>query len=63
MRKVIIFDLGGVVADSPIVAIRKFAKGKGLDDLNPFLGKSKAWSSFMEGKMGPADFPQAAYEE
>ncbi len=51
------------MADSPIVAIRKFAARRGLQDLNPFLGKSSAWAAFMRGEIGPADFPEAVYEE
>jgi FMN phosphatase YigB (HAD superfamily) len=62
-RRVVMFDLGGVVADSPIVAIRKFSARRGLQDLNPFLGKSSAWAAFMRGEIGPSDFPETVYEE
>mmetsp|Transcript_84256 Transcript_84256/g.235124 ORF Transcript_84256/g.235124 Transcript_84256/m.235124 type:complete len:248 (-) Transcript_84256:292-1035(-) len=62
-RRVVIFDLGGVVADSPIVAIRSFSSARGLQDLNPFLGKSRTWDDFMRGGLAPQDFPTAAFEE
>lgn len=62
-RRVVIFDLGGVVADSPVVAIQKFATARGLSDLNPFLGRSVAWDDFMRGRLAPSAFPAAAWEE
>eukprot|EP00928_Gymnodinium_smaydae_P017082 TRINITY_DN16508_c0_g2_i1.p1 TRINITY_DN16508_c0_g2~~TRINITY_DN16508_c0_g2_i1.p1 ORF type:complete len:257 (-),score=39.92 TRINITY_DN16508_c0_g2_i1:49-819(-) len=62
-RRVVMFDLGGVVADSPIVAIRKFSAARGIQDLNLFLGKSSAWDAFMRGKIGPAEFPAEAVSE
>ena len=62
-RRVVIFDLGGVVADSPVVAIQKFAAAQRLNDLNPFLGQSVAWDDFMRGRLAPTAFPAAAFEE
>eukprot|EP00413_Alexandrium_margalefii_P027960 CAMPEP_0204573720 /NCGR_PEP_ID=MMETSP0661-20131031/40187_1 /ASSEMBLY_ACC=CAM_ASM_000606 /TAXON_ID=109239 /ORGANISM="Alexandrium margalefi, Strain AMGDE01CS-322" /LENGTH=227 /DNA_ID=CAMNT_0051582177 /DNA_START=39 /DNA_END=718 /DNA_ORIENTATION=+ len=62
-RTVVIFDIGGVIADSPIQAIRRFCRAAGIADLNPFLGRSTAWDAFMRGRLKPADFPKAAYEE
>lgn len=62
-RRVIIFDLGGVVADSPILAIRRFCRDIGVIDMNPFLGKSDAFHSFMQGKLKPSDFPNAVHKE
>mmetsp|Transcript_82743 Transcript_82743/g.255740 ORF Transcript_82743/g.255740 Transcript_82743/m.255740 type:complete len:237 (-) Transcript_82743:43-753(-) len=62
-RRVVIFDIGGVIADSPIVAIRRFCREAGIADLNPFLGRSGAWDAFMRGKLKPGDFPKAAHEE
>mmetsp|Transcript_31921 Transcript_31921/g.85418 ORF Transcript_31921/g.85418 Transcript_31921/m.85418 type:complete len:238 (-) Transcript_31921:143-856(-) len=62
-RTVVIFDLGGVVIDSPIMTIRSFCARRGIADLNPFLGKSRAWNDFMTGKLVPASFSRAVFEE
>uniref|UniRef100_A0A7S1W3N7 Uncharacterized protein n=1 Tax=Alexandrium catenella TaxID=2925 RepID=A0A7S1W3N7_ALECA len=62
-RQVVIFDIGGVIADSPILAIRRFCQKAGIADVNPFLGRSRAWDAFMQGKLKPAGFPRAVYEE
>jgi epoxide hydrolase-like predicted phosphatase len=59
----VIFDLGGVVHESPIMAIRKFCALSGIADLNPFLGLSGAWNSFMQGKISTKAFFVEAYAE
>eukprot|EP00435_Cladocopium_sp_Y103_P059209 s556_g21.t1 len=62
-RRVVIFDVGGVVAESPIVAIRDFCRERKLDDLNRFLFSSKAWHSLERAQMAFRDFPEAALKE
>ena len=62
-RRVVIFDLGGVVAPSPIVEIQRFARDRGIPDLNHFLGRSSAWDAFMRGQILPAAFCTAVVEE
>jgi hypothetical protein len=46
--KAVIFDLGGVVADSPIMTIRAHGETYGIGDPNRFLGDSHAWDSYMQ---------------
>ena len=58
-----IFDLGGVVHDSPIMAIRKYCMHKGVIDVNPFLGTSPAWNGFMQGKLTSTQFFDKAFAE
>eukprot|EP01050_Picozoa_sp_SAG11_P005909 SAG11_NODE_436_length_9485_cov_2.971447_1_plen_364_part_10 len=47
----VLLDIGGVIADSPIVAIRRYCAARGLPDLNRFLGSSQAWNGFMRGQL------------
>ena len=62
---VVIFDVGGVVAESPVVAIKEFAISRGFvaDTFNPFLAKSDAFAQLMNGKITLIEFPRLAFEE
>jgi beta-phosphoglucomutase-like phosphatase (HAD superfamily) len=40
--RAVLFDIGGVIADSPIMAIRRYCESIGIPDINPFLGDSPA---------------------
>lgn len=62
-RRVVIFDVGGVVAESPIVAIRLFCQQRQLADLNRFLFSSSAWHRLERAQMAFRDFPEAALKE
>ncbi|CAK9109966.1 unnamed protein product [Durusdinium trenchii] len=62
-RRVVIFDVGGVVADSPINAIREFCRARQIEDLNPFLFSSSAWHRLERDQLAWTDFPEAALAE
>ena len=61
--RAVIFDLGGVVADSPILTIRKHGEEYGIGDVNRFLGDSPAWDGYMQGKMTLEQFLVDVEEE
>ena len=62
-RRVVIFDLGGVVLESPIVEIKKFCESRGLSDLNRLLGSTKSWARLERSEIAAADFPAAVHQE
>lgn len=62
-RRVVIFDIGGVVADSPIVAIKQFCRRRGIGDLNHILGRSPTFDAFMRGVIPAPQFPAAMHAE
>jgi hypothetical protein len=59
----VLFDIGGVIADSPIMAIRRWSVTAGVPDLNPFLGESEAWNAFMRGAIDRAAFDAGLADE
>lgn len=61
MIKAVVFDLGGVVFDSPVVAIAKYAKELGLP--SAFFGQvikqngvTGSFAKFERGEIGPSQF-------
>ncbi|CAJ1381496.1 unnamed protein product [Effrenium voratum] len=62
-HRVVIFDIGGVVIDSPINAIRDFCQKRQIQDLNRFLFSSQAWAALERGRLDWKDFPEAVLRE
>eukprot|EP00927_Polykrikos_kofoidii_P003479 TRINITY_DN11382_c0_g1_i1.p1 TRINITY_DN11382_c0_g1~~TRINITY_DN11382_c0_g1_i1.p1 ORF type:complete len:262 (-),score=41.17 TRINITY_DN11382_c0_g1_i1:99-884(-) len=62
-RKVVIFDLGGVVLESPINLIRAFCEARGILDVNRFLGGSAAWAALERSEITADEFPSAIHNE
>eukprot|EP01047_Picozoa_sp_COSAG01_P023205 COSAG01_NODE_1399_length_10465_cov_3.558267_2_plen_114_part_00 len=54
--RAVLFDIGGVIADSPVMAIRRHCRQVGAPDINPFLGASDAWNAYMRGDLSRGDF-------
>ena len=72
MRKVlpraVIFDLGGVVFDSPLCALRELEREKGLPRLAigraiESAGRSGAWARLERGELGYLEFQKALQDE
>lgn len=61
--KAIIFDIGGVVVDSPIMAIRNFCVQRSISDLNHFLFSSSTWAATERGQLAWSRFAEAALQE
>jgi putative hydrolase of the HAD superfamily len=56
--KAVLFDLGGVVFDSPVFAIRQYEQQHGYPTnyINIKLSKSKAWSDLEKGLINKTQF-------
>ena len=61
--RAVLFDIGGVIADSPIMAIRRYCASIGMADINPFLGDSPAWNAYMRGAMARPEYDVALAAE
>jgi putative hydrolase of the HAD superfamily len=63
--RAVFFDLGGVVFDSPVNAIRAFEKEKGLpkDCINRAFAKSPAWDALERGLIGTDTFSRRIVAE
>eukprot|EP00929_Paragymnodinium_shiwhaense_P099484 TRINITY_DN61150_c0_g1_i1.p1 TRINITY_DN61150_c0_g1~~TRINITY_DN61150_c0_g1_i1.p1 ORF type:complete len:240 (-),score=37.15 TRINITY_DN61150_c0_g1_i1:139-858(-) len=61
--RAVIFDLGGVIHDSPIAAIRRYCADNGVADVNPFLQTSASWHKFMQGKSSYGEFMEDVFTE
>lgn len=61
--RAVLFDIGGVIADSPIMAIRRYCESIGIPDINPFLGKSDAWNAFMRNELKRPEYDRALEKE
>eukprot|EP00439_Symbiodinium_sp_Y106_P010010 s8457_g1.t1 len=59
--KAIIFDIGGVVVDSPIMAIRNFCVQRSISDLNHFLFSSSTWAATERGQLAWSRFAEAPW--
>ena len=58
-----LFDIGGVIADSPVMSIRRFCASVGVPDINPFLGESAAWNAYMRNEISREQFVVALSTE
>jgi putative hydrolase of the HAD superfamily len=54
--RAILFDIGGVIADSPVMSIRRFCASVSIPDINPFLGDSAAWNAYMRSDISREQF-------
>ena len=59
----VIFDIGGVVMQSPMLGIRKYERRHGFPDdfINVSIkraGHSGAWGKFERGEASPAEFAE-----
>jgi putative hydrolase of the HAD superfamily len=61
--RAVLFDIGGVIADSPIMAIRRYCESIGIPDINPFLGDSPAWNAFMRNELKRPEYDRALEKE
>ena len=61
MTQCVIFDLGGVVFESPIVKLAELESSHGLEvhALNRFIMQSSSWSALEKGIMNPVQFTVA----
>jgi putative hydrolase of the HAD superfamily len=61
--RAVLFDIGGVIAESPIMAIRRYCDTIGIPDINPFLGESNAWNAFMRNELKRPEYDRALEAE
>ena len=67
-RRAVIFDLGGVVFDSPLHALRELERGKALPELSigrviERTGRGGAWARLERGELGYVEFKTKLQEE